>query len=236
MLCGLGFALVAAAQSPAEVEGAQGTIEASEQDAVVTSEPVVGGSVTSSDAAPSGFAAKREGDLLVFYFGPFGEIVGAGAALGIGAYVQRDTIVELDATVSISSWPESTEWVSAAIGVRHFLGDSFYVRGAVRDRLTGSSVTTSFLADGPYWSLHTERFVHYIGPDVSVGNRAQWGPLTIGIDWIGVHLPVLEVESIDEEARDRQSAVVSRSSETNVAATLSKIQVRLLHLQFGLSF
>lgn len=213
----LGFAGIASAQSPT----------------VADDEPVTVATPESSDEARSGMAAKREGNVVAVYIGPFLEVVGAGSSLGVGVHVARDTLVELDLMGSASFLREPMAWASTSVGVRHFVGDSFYLRGGVRYGLFTQTEETG-PSTGP--THRTERVVHEIGPDVGLGHRAQWGPITFGVDWLGVHVPVVKIEAKDEQVRNQRNAIVSKSSSTPVSVTTSRIQIRLLHLQVGVTF
>lgn len=114
-------------------------------------------------------------------------MLGAGARAGV--YVTPDIGVDLDGQVSAMLLMGVS--TSAAVGVHYFLGETTYVRAALRVRRLAASLD-------PFWTGGGE-FDHQLyqtdlGPDLAVGHRWQWGAFCLAVEWAAIYLPVIALD------------------------------------------
>lgn len=112
---------VAVEVEPVEVEVEAVAVEAPSEKASNDAPPV---SAKKKEEKP-----PREGKVAAFYAGPFLEVLGIGFGIGAGVHVTRNTLIEVDGVVAGALTWEPTGMVSTSLGVRQFVGNSFYLRG-----------------------------------------------------------------------------------------------------------
>lgn len=159
------------------------------------------------------------------------EVIGLGASLGVDVHVARDTLIEVEGMASGAFLLEPTFLTSASFGVRQFLSGSFYLRGGLRIReLVRPSLFK--VADD---DLDAFEVVRDLGPDLSIGNRWQWGNFTLGADWLGAYVPATHTAAKEKFVRKSTKEVVA-STEIAAGEVRSPIEIRLLHVQAGVTF
>jgi len=151
-------------------------------------------------------------------------------SLGAGVHVARDTLVEVEGMAGGAFLLRPTILMSASLGVRQFVSDSFYLRGGLRFRELARPSSSKAGDD-----LDALEEVRDLGPDLSLGNRWQWGGFTLGADWLGAYVPITQTAAKEKTTRRSTNEVVESRKLANGAVS-SPIEIRLLHVQAGVTF
>jgi len=152
------------------------------------------------------------------------NFLGACTGVQAGAYLTPNTLLEGDLLAAASLLPDLQAVTSFSGGVRHFAGDTFYVKGALRYRnlIFYRINDIIFDPDGIDYTNQKD-----LGIEGAVGNRWQWGAFILGVEWLTLTYPVLILTT---------ERVFVDGSRKKADESIIKMDVRYLYLQMGASF
>lgn len=165
--------------------------------------------------------------------GPSGGIEQGG---GIGVFLGRDTILQIE----VGDGNTSTEFLeqvtkkhtnSASLNLKHFVGNSFYIKGGLDHRHIRVHEYDAYPSNGAS-PLYYEFGADVVAAGLVIGNQWQWSGFTLGCDWFGVSQPVSK-KFIDERASSESDAKSMRKAQTDYVASVA---LQGLRLYLGASF
>ena len=181
-----------------------------------------------ADPARPSPAEQRKGDVMaVTAGGAIYEFVGLLAGVTVGAYLGRNTLLELDGYRAASVLPEQSS-ASAALRVQQFVTATLYLRAGARLRRVRFSEDTEL----EFQTFRRSTLQDDVGFDLAFGNRWQWGHLIVGVDWAGIYLPLAALATEERiEAMDNGEILSVERTDRR-----GRPDIRLLGVQVGASF
>jgi hypothetical protein len=173
-----------------------------------------------------------------------------GAAAGI--FINPKTILQLefgDGNTSEGGWFLSNDQTkihsdSATIAIKHFTGNSFYVKGGIDYRRINYAYTYSNFAlfggnlNDPQ-SSYEFNASSFTG-SIVIGNQWQWEGFTLGCDWFGIAMPfasTIHSESIvDTSSGTNTDPRIVKDLHNNETKYLKTMAYQGLRLYLGASF
>jgi len=150
--------------------------------------------------------------------------MGACTGLQVGAYLTPNTLLEGDLLAAASLFPDLQAVTSLSGGVRHFVGDTFYVKGSLRYRSLHLDSFWNAILDSDDWDYTNQKD---LGIEGAIGNRWQWGAFILGVEWLTLTYPVLILST---------ERVFLDDSRKKADESIRRMDVRYLYLQMGASF
>ncbi|UYL10212.1 hypothetical protein B9G69_006420 [Bdellovibrio sp. SKB1291214] len=161
----------------------------------------------------------------------------------LGMYLKPETILQLEVGGGQNKSDKDTWQIfmldnarterinkgnSVAINIKHFTGNTFYVKGGLGYRTIDYSYNYEDTVADAY---NFQGNVLYT--NVLIGNQWQWSNFTLGCDWFGASIPLasnVTGQSIDTTSSYTQGDLKDKKSR------LDQVQYQLLRLYVGASF
>jgi len=166
----------------------------------------------------------------------FGPSVATSSGVNAGLFLDRNNLLELE---YVSGRPLTIDWgnsydhldsktSSFGVHLKHFAGNSFYVRGGLDYRMADYDYTYNYSSTDKGESKFNG---DSIAATVIIGNQWQWQNFTLGCDWIGVALPITSQVKSESVVGDKPYYF-----EKDKDTLLKKTATVLLRLYAGASF
>jgi hypothetical protein len=209
-----------------------------------------------TESASGSSAVNRRDKEFILVASPFG--VGPSgmpeAGVSIGRYLTPSTIAQLELGTGNNndnndSWGFSNSsrnvtTNSASVNVKHFVSNSFYVKGGLDHRSVDyeynygntflglgnpNGPRSSYSFNGDSWST-----------SFAIGNQWQWENFTLGCDWIGVTLPlaytIRDEKMNDNLNSDTNAGEIRARRSDNEDKYVKQVAVQAVKFYLGASF
>ncbi len=174
----------------------------------------------------------------------FGPSLTSTIALQAGKYLDRNSVVLLEATGGTLSTPDnaissaktgsSYDVKSTSFGAhfKQFNGNSFYYRAGVDFRKIKYDYKFVYTT-GPSDTRHFDGTS--IAGNFQIGNQWQWENFTLGCDWVGISLPLTSSTSNEEVVSSTPDYDQARIKD-DIDALVKKAHLNFLRFYLGASF
>mgnify|MGYP007022322524 CR=1 FL=1 len=166
---------------------------------------------------------------------------GIGLAATLGLHISPDTLLEIQGRMAASAFAPGGLYgvidLHAVAQVKHFLGNSFYLTagGGVRELQGNFIIPEDYLLSSVIDEgfMRSRDFVLNTG----IGNQWQWDMFTVGVEWVGLSIPVHNTQlTIDTIDREPNPPISFRRDAKAFLDDTTQLTFRLFNLNVGASF
>ncbi|RYZ87641.1 MAG: hypothetical protein EOP04_11245, partial [Proteobacteria bacterium] len=181
-------------------------------------------SMSSRLERPDSSVSNRNGKSFSLVANLFGISPSSSLEQGVSLskFLSRDTLVQLDFGDGntnlggdiLSNYKTVAHTSSTSLGVKHFVGNSFYVRGGVDYRhvnyYSRNVYSSTFFGTTTTSESVVEMNANSFSGSVVIGNQWQWENFTLGCDWFGVTAPFASTVNSERFASDSSDTSYER--------------------------
>ena len=209
------------------------------------------GSLSMDLAKPGSSSSNRLDKSFTLLASPIGlgPSQNAEAGLVAGIFISPKTLIQLEAgdgntSEGFSFFGTSTvksHTSSASIAIKHFVGNSFYVKGGVDNRRINYSEsyksTWNLFGTPSTYEDNVTFEAESWSASVVIGNQWQWENFTLGCDWVGIAAPFTsEVKSESYATTSTDKTSIQRDLADREKRKLKDMAFQGLKFYLGASF